>query len=259
MRRAALAVLLLWGLLGSGVGAAGCGLTVAGYGLNTAGKYVLPECCVSVWRDYEADSYDDEQQATHPSNVEAFDDHAHAALEYASLKALSADLAQVASAASALRPPLSAPDLDARLGSARVSDEARALYLWHDGAAGCDEGHAVLFSHCLLPLDEALRMKAEDREMFLGTPESWHPLLSFSGEVLYVLASEDPPAATPVLWVSLLSPVDAIAFTNVRTMVQTHLAWQRESLWPPDALDDAQRARFEAVHRELNPGAQLPW
>jgi hypothetical protein len=259
VRRAAAAVLFCW-VLGCWVlGAAGCGMTIAGYGLNTAGKYVLPECCVSVWRDYEADSYDEAQQASHPSEVEAFDEHQHAALDKASLESLRADLAALSSSAGSLRPPLAPSDLDARLGDARLSDEALALYLWHDGQQSCDEGQALLFSHCLLPLDEALRMKAEDREMFLGTPERWHPLLSFAGEVLYVLAQDKPVAATPVLWVSLLSPVDAVAFTNVRTMVQTHVAWRAESLWPPEALDEAQRARFEAVHRELNPGAQLPW
>lgn len=238
------------------------------YKPDSALMYIMPDAVYREWLDREVEGYEQERRKTHPATGPDYVEAKRRAVARASLSDLRSQLELSVSGAApatsaALAPPATKVSIEGALvdaGHAPVG-EVVTLYQWHDGMAGCPaSAPPLVLDHCLLSLESALQMSRDDRELFLGMPTEWIPLFVFETEVLYVVSDPDPTTAVPVLYASLLSPREVVAFTNILTMLRTWERWRKEALWPPSSLGDKVKAkRFEEIFREENPGAELPW
>jgi hypothetical protein len=209
-------------------------------------------------------------RSDHPVGLERYTEQKQLAVEHASLKQLQSGLAsleawhrETRTAASDRLAPGLGPD-EIRDRSARLeipfSDELVALYEWHDGTdGGCDDfaGPALIAYHCFLSLDEALARRKRDRRLY-GFPERWFPVLAHQEEYFYVVLDDAGPSALPVFH-RLLEDDDVVAFTNLRTLVDTYVEAARTLAWHPD--DDAKTRweNVEAIRARRNPMTDPPW
>jgi hypothetical protein len=231
---------------------------------NRRGPPVLPVCLAAAGALTACGAAD------HPSRSGSYAENRRFALEHASapelvaaLDALEAWHAENETAAAGRlapgREPAELAELEDRLGAA-LPDELRALYTWHDGTLGrCDDfaGPAFMAYHCLLSLEQALEVRRR-HGWLLGVPDTWLPLLYFEEEYFYVVLDHAGAGALPVFH-RLVESDDVVAFTNLRTMVETFLEAARSGVWHPD--DDARVdwPAVEAIRNRRNPGTSPPW